>query len=214
MTEKKEGGGGSAATAPNEEHPILERDLARDLGISLEEAKELRKRHLEAGEFALGKKGWCLSLGGAEKIRRVLGVEKKGPEKKEGAGGFAAGDETEFRGQGRSQTEFGNEGKLGTRGDEGASRELGDELAAVRAEVAVQELPWSERPIVELFVKKVPQNVRILIATADKDLAGPEVRVQVRSNANFCRKMGLKAKLERGSLYVFMGRLPRQRGRY
>ena len=59
------------------EHNVLELDLARELGLSKEGIRELRKKHLEPGEFALGKNGMCLSEAGADKLRMALGAPEK-----------------------------------------------------------------------------------------------------------------------------------------
>ena len=61
------------------EHTVVEADLARELGLSKEAIRELRKQHLLAGEFELGRTGTCLTPAAADRLRLACGS----PEKKE-----------------------------------------------------------------------------------------------------------------------------------
>lgn len=64
-----------------DEFTVPESDLARELGLTKEAMRDLRKKHLAGGEFALDRKGrMCFTPAAADRLRAVLGVsEKKGP---------------------------------------------------------------------------------------------------------------------------------------
>lgn len=183
------------------EHTILEADLARELGLSKEAIRDLRKQQLEAGEFEIGRRGTCLTAAAAVKLRRAAGA----PEKKGGAElGLGSGEE----GDGTNRT-HGTDGTNGDLKKNGPEKKGG---AVVPGDA--RELPWSERAEETLYVRRCTANVRIVEACRDRELTGEVLRVRVKSNVNFTPRMELKVKQEAGSLYALVGRCPRWRGRY
>lgn len=67
-----------------DDFPVLESALALELGLTKEAMRDLRKKHLAAGEFALGRRGMCFTHAAANRLRAALGVsEKKAPAEKE-----------------------------------------------------------------------------------------------------------------------------------
>ncbi|XHR29882.1 MAG: hypothetical protein ACFUZC_04875 [Chthoniobacteraceae bacterium] len=56
---------------------ILESDLARELGLKKDEIRDLRKKHLAAGDFSFSKSGITILEAAANRIRAAFGAAKK-----------------------------------------------------------------------------------------------------------------------------------------
>lgn len=85
-----------------------------------------------------------------------------------------------------------------------------------QVEERVEDLAQAEeaRELVELRVTKLPINPRILFAVPSA--GGAEVRVRVKSNANFVKGMLLRARApaDESEVFCHVGNCPRRRGHY
>jgi hypothetical protein len=169
----------------NTDQTILEKDLARELGLTQDELRELRRKHLGGGDFGPSKHGMWISQAGADRIRTALGVfEKKG------------GCELPLDGPASSP----------------GMTEADFEKKGAAASGAATSAPAGA--VTALWVKSCPMNRRLVLACLNRELTGDVMRVRVRSSENFTPRMEIKARLESGSLYRLEGRCPRTKGRF